>query len=230
LGKYLKAILISAFLAASALNAFGQGFVTFNNRITTATPNPIVSPIYLDFVGGIALDGTDTSFRAALLGGATSSIPAFIPGSRTNSTATGVQAEGTLSLLASPATGATWVMFRTGALSGFIELTTDSTRDSGLGFGATGMFQVVAWRGGFTTWVDAYSAWNSGTNSSVLIGASNPMILPVSVGPAQTDFPTLQGLESFTLKTSIPEPSSFALAVFGVMVWFWIRERRKQLA
>jgi hypothetical protein len=134
------------------LQALGQGQVYFNNRNTAVTPN-ILAPIYLDVVGGPLLSGT--GFRVALLGGSTSSLPAYIPGSRTNSAAQSPTA-GTLNLLVSPnGTGATWTTFRTGAVAGYAAVGTDSVRDSGLPYGSTGLFQVVAWQGSFNTWAEA---------------------------------------------------------------------------
>src|SRR5438128_2551048 len=101
----MRSNLASVLLFICSLTAFGQGQVSFNNRATTATPNPIISPIYFDS-GAMPLSGTDTSFRAALLGGPTSSTAAFIPGSRTNG-ASGLPTPGTLSLLGEPNLGTT---------------------------------------------------------------------------------------------------------------------------
>lgn len=222
----MKKILAIGALASLTLSAFGQGQVSFNNRNTTATPNPINSALYLDTVGGVLLAGTDTQFRAALLGGATTGTPAFVPGSRTNSTANGtVPAAGNLSLLASPASGATWATFRTGTLAGFFATGTDTARDSGLAYGSTGLFQVVAWNGGYNTWAQAYAAWVAGT-PGVRIGASNPLTLPVTQGPTDLAVPTLQGLESFAIVTPVPEPSTFALAGLGAAALLIFRRRK----
>src|SRR5882672_7669200 len=125
----MKKLLTVGIIATLTLSVFGQGQITFNNRVTTATPNPVLSPVYLDAVGGTALNGTDTRFRIALLGGPTTGLPAFIPNSRTNSSGALVPGMGTLSLLASPSTGATWATFRTGALAGYAGVGTDTARD-----------------------------------------------------------------------------------------------------
>jgi hypothetical protein len=206
---------------------FGQGEILFNNREINVVP-PVVSPIYLGLVGGALCNGTDTSLRAALLGGASTLTPAFIPGSRTNGPASGNPSAGNLDLLASANTGNTWVTFRTGSFAGFVAVGTDTGYDSGLAYGSVGLFQIVAWRGGFNTWISAYSAWASGTNSFAIVGASNPMILQVSATSTSL-IPGLQGLESFSLQPPIPEPSSFALASLGALVWYLIRGRRKGL-
>jgi hypothetical protein len=120
----------------------------------------------------------------------------------------------------------TWVTFRTGTVAGSVAVTTDASRDSGLAYGSVGMFQIVAWRGPFTTWDAAYSAWLSSTNSSVILGASNPMILGVSMTSTSVE-PALQGLESFALQSNIPEPSVLSLAplAIGIMLVFRCRKR-----
>jgi hypothetical protein len=92
----MKVKFIAAALLTCWLSCFGQGQIEFNNRITFATPSPIIAPIYLDFVGGTPCDGTDTTLRAALLGGASTLTPAYIPGSRTNGPIGGAPVEGTL--------------------------------------------------------------------------------------------------------------------------------------
>lgn len=219
----MKKILTLAALAGLSLSAFGQGQVIFNNRATAATP-PVQSPFYIDSIGGTLMSGSDTTLRAALLGGATTLTPANIPGSRTNSAGGSVAAQGTLSLLASPATGATWATFRTGTLAGYVAVGTDSARDSGLVYGSTGLFQVVAWNGGYNDWASAYAAWLQGT-PGVRIGASNPMILPVSLSPTDTSVPTLTGLESFSI-VGVPEPSTFALVGLGAAALLIFRRRK----
>jgi hypothetical protein len=188
------------------LQAFGQGQVNFNNRNTAVTPN-VVAPIYWESVGGNLASGT--GYRVALLGGSTSLTPAFIPFSRTNG-GFGPSTAGTLNLLTSPSTSATWATFRTGTVAGFAAVGTDSARDSGLPYGSTGLFQVVAWSGQFNTWIEAYNA--AIADPFVGVGASNPLILPVTLNPTDLNVPALIGLESFAIVPFIPEPSSFALA------------------
>jgi hypothetical protein len=206
-----------ACLALSSHSLRGQGQVNFRNRDLAATPNPVYAPVYLDFIGGIPIDGTDTSFRAALLGGASDSTPAFVPGSTATAGTNTAPALGTLNLLASPSTGATWVTFRTGPLAGFVAVGFDYTRDSGLPFGSTGMFQMVVWRGDFDTWDSAFAAWQSGTNSFVLVGASNPVIV-LTVNPIGPFEASLQGLQAFSVP--IPEPSAKLTLLLATLVWW----------
>jgi hypothetical protein len=223
----MKKLLALGLLSTLAASAFGQGQVNFQNRATTATPNAVISPIYLGSVGGTLLSGTDTQFHAALLGAATALglAPANIGhGSRTNGTA-GADSMGTLPMLASPSTAATWVTFRTGTLAGFLAVGTDSARDAVAPYNSTALFQVVAWSGGYNTWAQAYNAWLSGT-PGVLIGASNPLTLPVTSSATALDVPTLQGLESFAIVPA-PEPTTFALAGLGAAALMIFRRRNK---
>jgi len=126
---------------------FGQGLIAFQNRNIAAGVN---SPIYLDFVGGTLLSGS--GYRVALLGGPTNAIPAYRAGSRTNDPHLGSKAiVGTLSMLGSPSTGATWTTFRTGTVAGYIAVGTDVARDSGLPYGSIGQFQLVAWSGNYNS-------------------------------------------------------------------------------
>jgi hypothetical protein len=163
---------------------FGQGLVMFNNRVTTTVP-VIDAPVYYQCRHDeYRMSGTDPYFHAALLGGPTNAIPVSV----TNA--------GTLQMLASPYTGNTWVTFRTGTLAGYLAVGTDAARDSGLPYGSTGMFQMVAWYGTETTWTAAYNDWKFGL---ILAGFTTPLILPVSQNAS--DFPTsLTGLQPWVLK------------------------------
>jgi len=217
----MKTLILLGLATTLTSNLFGQGQVSFNNRNLAATPNPVSSPIYSGVVGGTLLSGSD--FRAALLGGTTDAIPAHIPTSRTNDFSSFVSG-GTLLTLSSPTTVATWASFRTGTLAGFVAVGSDDIRDSQLAYGSTGQFQVVVWSGGYRAWNEAFAAWQAGT-PGVLIGASNPMILPVSLRPTDLDVPTLQGLESFAI-VAAPEPNSGILFGLGFAVWgslMWLR-------
>src|SRR6266478_3495879 len=179
----MKTILTFGVLTVLALSAFGQGQINFNNRVTTATPNPVDAKIYIDTVGGVlpGAGGIDSTFRAALLGGAVGGT-----GSTTNSI-------GTLSLLASPSTAGTWVTVLTGTLAGYLAVGTDSACGSGLPFGSSGLFQVVAWQGTETTWDAAYTDWKQGL---IKAGFSNPFASPTTTSATDLNVQTLQGLTS----------------------------------
>lgn len=219
----MKKLLALTALASLSLTTFGQGTVQFQNRDTANVPN-VNAPIYLDVVGGTLLNGTDTSLHAALLGGASTGTAAFIPNSRTNG-GSGASVVGTLSLLASPSTAATWTTFRTGAAAGYLGVGTDTARDTLQPFGGQAMVQVVAWNGGFTTWTAAYNAWASGT-PGILIGASNPLVVTLPAGPTDPNLTRLVGLESFAIVPSVPEPSTLALAGLGAAALLFIRRRK----
>jgi hypothetical protein len=217
----MKTLILVGLATTLTSNLFGQGQVSFNNRDLAATPNPVSSPIYSGVVGGTLLAGS--GFRAALLGGTTDAIPAHIPTSRTNDSSSLVSG-GTLLTLSSPTSVSTWASFRTGTLAGFVAVGSDNLRDSQLPFGSIGQFQVVAWNGGYRAWNEAFAAWQAGT-PGVLIGASNPLILPVSLSPTDLDVPTLQGMESFAI-VAAPEPNSGILFGLGFAVWAsltWLR-------
>jgi hypothetical protein len=205
----MKKILALAALTALSVSAFGQGQIQFNNRVTTTTP-AVDALIRFGSSAGAPLSGTDTSFRAALIGGSTTGIP------------TTSDALGTLTLLASPTTQQTWVTFRTGAAAGYIAVGVDSARDALLPYGSQGIFQVVAWQGTQTTWAEAYQAWRAG---QIAAGFSNPITSSTTTGPTDLAVPSLIGLNSFFI-AQIPEPSSFALAGLGAAALLIFRRRK----
>jgi hypothetical protein len=214
ISPFLSELYYSIIAVFLMCNVHGQGIVNFNNRNVIVTPI-IDAKLYDDVMGTlIPMSGTDTSYRAGLLGGPTSATPA-----------TPITA-GTLTLLASPSSGKTWVTFRTGFAEGYVAVGSDTARDSGLPYGSTGLFQVVAWHGTQTTWPDAYNAWQSG---EIGLGFSAPLTLTVTTSLTDLFVPNLTGLQSFSLEV-IPEPSVYCFAVLGVafLVHTRIRDWRKQ--
>jgi hypothetical protein len=198
----------------------GQGLIAFQNRNTAVGIN---APIYLNFVGDTLLNGT--GYRVALLGGPTNAIPAYRAGSRTNGPHLNHEVVvGTLSMLGSPSTGATWTTFRTGTAAGYVGVGTDVARDSGLPYGSIGQFQLVAWSGNYNSWPEAVDAYLGGDGLNNWIGAGNPMFLPTTLSASDQNLPTLQGLESFAIVNFVPEPSSLALFACGLAGWR-LRER-----
>lgn len=196
-----KAISLAALVCFISFQVLAQGLVQFNNRNTSVTPQ-VIAPVFLNQVGGSLLSGTNIYWRAALLGGPASSTPACVAGSRTNSWCDNFNSpdgwEGNLNMLASPATGATWVNFRTGVVAGFVAIGTDSTRlVPGVPYGGTAMVQVVAWEGTATNWQQAFLDWAYGGKHK--IGASNPLLVPVTTNASDLNVAPLFGLESFAI-------------------------------
>jgi hypothetical protein len=219
----MKKILALTLLAAASVSLYGQGIVQFQNRDTTVTPN-VVAPIYVDATNGAGLNGSDTTLRAALLGGPSTATAAFIPGSL-YSGSTGASTAGTLSLLASPSTGATWATFRTGAAAGYVAVGTDAARDTLQPFSTQVEVQVVAWNGGYNDWASAYAAWLAGT-PGVKIGASNPLFVTTPSGATDPNLTKLVGLSSFAIVSNVPEPSTFALVGLGAAALMIFRRRK----
>lgn len=209
----MKKLLALGVLASLTLSAFGQGQVVFNNRVTTTTAGVndavIDAKVYVDAVGGTLCSGS--GYRAALLGGAVGSTPAS------------ASSVGTLTLLASPTTAATWVEFRTGAPAGYINIGTDVARVTALPYGTTGVFQMVAWSGNYTTFAAAYAAAQS--DLSVKVGWSALLTRPTSQNATDLNPPNLQGLASFAI-TTVPEPSTMALAGLGAAALLIFRRRK----
>ena len=203
----MKKLLVLGLLASLTWSAMGQGIVFFNNRVTGS----VDAKIYLDTIGGPALSGADTSFKAALLGGAV------------GSTASSLAGIGTLKQLSNPETGVSAVAFRTGAAAGYVS-SVNTGRDSQLAYGSTGIFQVVAWQGNYTTWAEAYAAALV-PGSNVKIGFSNPVTVTVTANQTDTATPYLVGMNSFAIAL-VPEPSSMALAGLGAAALLIFRRRK----
>jgi hypothetical protein len=219
----MKKLLTITMLVAASVSVFGQGQVQMQNLDSVGNPS-IRSPVWLDITNsGTALSGTDTQFRAALLGGPTSGTPAFIPLSLSPSSV-GSPNQGNLNLLASPNTAATWVTFRTGGAAGFVAVGTDAGRDGGA-FASTITVQLVSWNGGFTTWAAAYAAWIGG-QPGIKIGASNPINVTLPLNSTDTTATRLVGLQQFAIVPGVPEPSSLALAGLGIASLLALRRRK----
>jgi|ERR1051325_2975716 hypothetical protein len=224
----MKKTLLTVLLCGAGSAAFGQGFAIFNNVVRNTTPS-INAPIYLYQVGGFKLDSAVNSlWRAALLGGPTTSTPAFVNGSLGFSSV-GHDTAGNLGLThyVNDATR-TWVGFRSGTSTvlgaGVVDVGAESTYViPGVDFGQQAMLQVVAWQGNFTDWYSAFAAAELG-DGGVKIGASNPVTVTLESSPTDTAYPYLWGLQPFEI--GIPEPSSAALGGLGAAMWLAGRRRR----
>lgn len=196
------------FAGALVSAAFGQGTILFQNRDLAYDIN---APVYIG--QPILIDGADPLWRAALLGGPLDSVAAF-PG----------HSLGTLAMLASPDTGATWVGFGTGSDAGYINIGSDTKRIvPGVNWGEEGLFQMVVWHGNYTTWEEAFNATKDDPNG--VIGASFPVLVRLPSGPDVSD--NLQArlfyLDSFSIE--IPEPSGVVYLLLGAIGWFLVRGR-----
>jgi hypothetical protein len=162
-------------------------------------------------------------YRVALLGGSTSGQAAFISGSLFAGS-TGANRAGNLNMLSSPSSGASWTTFRTGAAAGYVGVGTDAGRDGGA-YGSTIQVQIVCWFGNFTDWNSAYAAWAAG-DPTVKIGASNAINVTLPTGPLDTTATRLVGLQAFGIVSSVPEPTSMALAGLGAAAMLIFRRRK----
>ena len=187
-----------------SLAAMGQGTVCFNNRDFGAG---IDAPVFWNEVGGAKVDGTDPLWRAALLGGLLTSTPVYAGSTLPNGGTT-------LSMLASPTTGATWVNFRTGAAAGYVAVGSDCMREiPGVDWGGHAMVQMVVWYGDFDTWNDAYAAYGRAYGGP--IAWSEPLTVTLADGPLDPNLTRLVGLQSFSV---IPEPCALPLAALGTAI------------
>lgn len=215
----MKSILLVTLLSCSTTVAFGQGQVQFRNYVTSTTP-AIDAPVYFS-VSGPLLDSSNPLWRAALIGGPTTATVASWRG------------PGTLQMMFYPATDGTttisWVTFRSGttppAAPGYVATGLSAARAvPGVDWGGTALVQMVAWQGNFTTWQDAWSAFQWGY-PDVLIGMSNPLTLKLPSSPSDLNATYLWGLNSFAI-FPVPEPTTFALAGIGVGALLMCRGRK----
>ena len=180
----------------------GQGIIYFNNRV----PGLVDAKIYFSYTLETPLTGPE--YHAALLGGPATGTPTSWVGL------------GTLKQLSNPSTGVSTVSFRTGAAAGYVS-NVNTGRDSQLPYGSIGMFQVVAWRGNYMNWAQAYAAGIAGMAN---IGWSNPVYVTVTANATDVSTPYLVGLQSFFI--TVPEPSSMALGGLGAAALVIFRRRK----
>ena len=101
----------------------------------------------------------------------------------------------------------------------------------GLLGGALADFQVRAWDAGVL--VNSYEEAVVLCNTRNLYLGVSEVLQNVTLGnytpPGGTPTPpaALAGLKGFTMAWTIPEPSTYALAIFGAMAGMWIFQRRK---
>ncbi len=213
----MKRNLLALCLACAATGALAQGTVQFRGWWTSTTP-AVDARVFASAIwpwgSGALLDGSNTAWRCALIGGPTTATPTHLFN------------VGTLQMMFySGDTTVTWVNFNSGAAAPrFSGTPATGSRTSyvvpGVDWGGTALVQMVAWEGNYTTWADAWTAsWTPG--STVRIGYSNPLTLTLPSSATSTSLTYLWGLNSFSIGP-IPEPGACVLAGFGaatLIIW-----------
>jgi hypothetical protein len=208
----MKKLLLTALLSFVTVGVFAQGVVQFRSFYASSTP-PVDARVTLAD-GTTLLDNSNPLWRAALIGGPTTGTPANVAG--------GVM--GNLALMYNPTTTTlTWTGFRAAPNQGYVAVVNVARQVPGVDWGGTALVQMVAWQGNYTTWADAFAAWQAGT-PDVLIGASNPLTLTLPSGPTSPTLTYLTGLNGFSI-VPVPEPTTFALAGLGAAALLIFRRR-----
>jgi len=214
----MKKTLVLVALMASAVGAFAQGTVNFNNLVTGIVRAPVYGPELSDPT--ISRTGNTSAGTPA---GVQTYTGATLSGAGFTAQLWGAAGANTPVASLAPLVNAT-TSFRTGTAAGFINATlfpggnalmqVPNTPIDGTGY--QGTFQLRAWDnvgGTITSWAMVMA------NDSILRGAS-PAFTPTAVlggtgTPPQTP-PNLTGLVSFNLFTPVPEPSLIALGALGL--------------
>jgi hypothetical protein len=221
----MKTLLPTIVSTAVAISAFGQGQVMFSNLDPA---HGIDAPVFAGPPGsGLENVRLNSGMlgRIALLGGPVGSQPANVYGSY------GTWAPGSLSMLASPVTGATWVDVGYGDTAGYAIVGIDIARVvPNVGYGQPVMLQMVAWTGNYTDWQSAYSAWTSMQSGPPQLACSKPWIVTTTQSPTDTSYPVNIGLSSFYLTGDpVPEPSALALICCSAGVLLVFQRRNRQI-
>lgn len=232
-----KNLLVAALLA-SAISAFGQGSINFNNRVTTGTAGspqgPVVAPIFgVDTADPFALkkgnpasDWNGTNGPTPVPSGGQTYGGAPLRGTGFTAQLWGANANKTDAELVLVAT-TTFKTLTAANQAGFIANPTAApiVTDTPSSASERAKFQLRVWdnQGGtILTWDQALSQWQAGR---IAVGTSDIFTVPFQLGLGTTLPPTLQGLQSFQL-TMIPEPSVIALGILGAGCLFLLRRRK----
>jgi hypothetical protein len=216
----MKKLILAACALTCAASVFGQGQVTFNNRVVGSIVSHIYGPNPTD--ASIILQGNGTGDTAAgttdwsaypLLNGANGTYTVQLwaaPGA--------FQPEN--SLVAVPVT----TSMRTGAAAGFIAgITVVVPNVPGDTTGGPATFEVRVWDnvGGTIT------SWSAANAAGVALGNSPIFTVNGPLGGGVVLPPNLVGLQSFNIHgTIVPEPSTFALAGLGAAALLIFRRRK----
>jgi hypothetical protein len=218
----------------SAVGAFAQGTIQFNDRVTGTSTAAVVAPIY----NTDPSDPTAKKFGNAATG-PTTPIP------------TGTQTYAGQPLVGTGFTASIWAR-QAGTTQPFVQAATTpfrvTTSTSLYGFWTTPGTAVVlsnvasdpavradilirVWdnkNGSITSWDQLYDPATGAPvaqNSGVARGESLMFTDTDQLGGGTTLPPTLRGLQSFQLYT-VPEPSTIALGILGAGCLFLLRRRK----
>jgi len=232
----MKKNLLVAALLLSAIGAFGQGAITFNNRNTAAGTGgaaPVVAPIF-------GIDPTDNQAKqgnpAANWNGTSGPTPVPLgtqvyrgvplAGSGFTAQLWAADSQAADSALAPIAT-TSFRTITTLAFQGFLLPLATSPVVPGVASDATSRakFQLRVWdnKGGtITSWTQVTDP----ANNLVGRGSSTIFTVPFQLGAGTTTPPNLIGLESFQLFSIVPEPSVIALGALGAGCLLLLRRRK----
>ena len=232
----MKRNLLVAALLLSAVGAFAQGSINFNNRATAGQPGLVVAPIFgVDPANPTQVkQGNPASFNGT-------SGPAPVP--------VGTQVYGGAPLVGTGFTVAIWGVNTTLADSALTDAAVQplsavgfrvTTNPSLMGFlqppalapsvpGVVGgttdraKFIIRAWdnKGGtITTWAQVLADNSIARGESTIFTVNAPLGLAPSITP-----PNMVGFESFQLHV-VPEPSVIALGALGAGCLLLLRRRK----
>jgi len=215
-----KLILTSAVCTLSALAAFGQGVLAFENAASTSSDrHPVYAPQTespsVMTVGASSLNGPPgtTVFDGGLVGsGYDFALFAGPTGAGSNALTLVVQ-----TVFRSSATGA--------LPQGLITATSGSV--TGVAAGSSADFQARAWfseGGTITDWATALQHFNAG-DPLMQIGWT-PILASAPLGGGPTLTPNASGWNSFSLIQNVPEPTTLALAGLGAAGLLLFRRRK----
>jgi len=209
----MKKLLLTACAVTVAASVFAQGTVVFNNRIA----GTLITHVY---VGG----------SAQVSGNGANDLPAgTMDWSAYTPAAAGFMAAlivnpGASQAFATLDTGGNAAALRTGAAAGFWSGATATLPGVALN-AASANLAVFAWDNTSGNYSDATAAWNA-WKAQTIHGGESPTFTVSAIGGDLNTPPALAGLQSFNVITSVPEPSTLALAGLGAAAMLIFRRRK----
>lgn len=228
----MKKNLLVAALLVSAVGAFGQGSINFNNRATSGSPAPVVAPIFGvdDTDPGKPKQGNPATYAVAPVPVGTQSYRgAPLVGTGFTIALWGLNTQQPDVAFADPTVQpisvGTFRVTTNPSLMGFNQPPAASPLVPGVAGGTTerAKFIVRAWdnRGGtITSWLQVLQDPTIPHGESTIFTVNAPLGLAPTITP-----PNMQGWESFQL-FAVPEPSVIALGILGAGCLFLLRRRK----